>query len=179
MILFLITAGIVLRVGGIMTKKGHGNSGDWNSGDMNTGDWNSGDMNTGDMNSGHGNSGHANSGSWNSCDNEGGFFNSKKSQKVRVFNRLVDSEVWENSEKPEFIYKLRPTYWVSDSEMTDEEKKKYPEFYVTGGQLRTRTYKEAWKEAYKSATEEDIKLLKALPNFDADVFEEITGIRVD
>lgn len=37
----------------------------------------------------------------------------------------------------------------------------------------------AWREAYDKATKEDIELLKALPNFDADVFFEISGIRIE
>ena len=159
-------------------NSGNMNSGDMNSGNLNSGDMNSGYMNSGSRNSGYMNSGSRNSGDWNSCDKESGFFNSKNYEKVRVFNEFVDREMWENSKKPEFIYNLNLTYWVDESEMTEEEKKQDPNFYVRGGQLRKRTYKDAWKEAHKSATEEDIKLLKALPNFNAGVFEEITGIRV-
>ena len=62
--------------------------------------------------------------------------------------------------------------------MSGEEKINDPDSNVRGGQLRKRGYKEAWKIAYESATEEDIELLKALPGFDAEVFEEITGIKV-
>jgi hypothetical protein len=63
--------------------------------------------------------------------------------------------------------------------MTDEEKKGNKYAFVTSGYLKMFTYKEAWANAYKDATEEDIELLKALPNWDADVFEEITGIRIN
>jgi hypothetical protein len=62
--------------------------------------------------------------------------------------------------------------------MTDQEKIDNKNAFITEGYLKTLGYKEAWAEAYKSATKEDIKLLKALPNFDADVFEEITGIKI-
>ena len=37
----------------------------------------------------------------------------------------------------------------------------------------------ATKGSFKKASKEDIKLLKSLPNFDAKVFEEITGIRIE
>ena len=63
--------------------------------------------------------------------------------------------------------------------MTDEQKKEDPDFLVRGGQLQTKEYKQAWREAYDAATPDDIELLRALPNFDADVFEELTGIQVN
>jgi hypothetical protein len=62
--------------------------------------------------------------------------------------------------------------------MTDDEKKTNKDAYVTEGYLKIVSYKEAWAIAYKDATKEDIKLLKALPNWDADVFETITGIKI-
>ena len=62
--------------------------------------------------------------------------------------------------------------------MTDEEKIQYPKAYVCDGYLKSFTYKEAWANAFKGATERDIELLKALPNFDTEVFEEITGIKI-
>lgn len=62
--------------------------------------------------------------------------------------------------------------------MTEQEKIDNKNAFVCGGYLKTLEYKEAWAEAYKDASKEDIKLLKALPNFDADVFFEITGIKI-
>ena len=62
--------------------------------------------------------------------------------------------------------------------MTEEEKISYPNAETKGGYLKTYSYKEAWANAFAQATNEDIKLLKALPNFDADVFYEISGIKV-
>ena len=63
--------------------------------------------------------------------------------------------------------------------MTDQEKLDNPKFYVTQGYLKTYSYKEAWKNAFDNKNEGDIELLKNLPNFDAEVFEEITGIKID
>jgi hypothetical protein len=62
--------------------------------------------------------------------------------------------------------------------MSDKDKIDYPKAYVCDGYLKTYTYKEAWQKAFKSASKEDIELLKALPNFNAKVFEEITGIKI-
>mgnify|MGYP000202613853 CR=1 FL=1 len=57
--------------------------------------------------------------------------------------------------------------------MTKKEKEENPSYKTTGGYLKVYNYKEAWKIAYDKATDEDIELLKALPNFDADVFKFI------
>ena len=62
--------------------------------------------------------------------------------------------------------------------MTDDEKKTNVDALTTGGYLKKISYKEAWANAFKTASDKDIELLKALPNFDADVFYEITGIRL-
>ena len=139
----------------------------------NTGDWNSGNRNSGNWNSGYGNSGN-----WNSCDGETGYFNTENPDTIRVFNKACDKKTWQEAEKPRFLF-FDLTTWVSGEDMTDQEKKDDPEFTLRGGQLQTKDYKEAWREAYDSATKEEIRLLKSLPNFDADVFEEITGVRVD
>jgi hypothetical protein len=62
--------------------------------------------------------------------------------------------------------------------MTDEEKVSQPNAFVCDGYLKTHSYDDAWANAFKDATEKDVLKLKALPNFDADVFFEITGIRI-
>ena len=63
--------------------------------------------------------------------------------------------------------------------MTDEEKKADPQFFVRKGYLKTYEWKEAWSNFWKDTDEENRKKFLALPNFDAKVFKEITGIDVD
>jgi len=165
---------------------GENNTGDWNSGNSNSGYSNSGDSNSGDSNTGHRNSGYSNSGHWNSGhrnsghsnsgDMNSGHFNSTTPDTIRCFNKDVDRETWEQADKPQFIYNVNPNIWVDESDMTDDEKKEFSKFHDRGGYLKTIEYKEAWKIAWDEASEEDKTLLSKLPNFDADVFEEITGI---
>jgi hypothetical protein len=62
--------------------------------------------------------------------------------------------------------------------MSDKEKIDNKNAFVCEGYLKTLEYKEAWAVAYTTAAKEDVKLLKSLPNFDADVFFEITGIKI-
>jgi len=159
-----------------LANTGKGNSGHRNSGYRNSGDSNSGNWNSGDRNSGHRNSGYRNSGDWNSGDWNSGNFNSKTPLFINVFNMPCNIEDWENIKKPDFIYNVVLSEWVDFINMTDIEKIKYPKL---NGCLRTYSYKEAWRNAYSKANEKDVKLLKNLPNFDADVFKEITGIDVN
>ena len=157
---------------------GDRNSGNRNSGYNNSGYRNSGDSNSGHYNSGYWNSGDSNSGHWNSGHSNSGDFNSTTPDTIRCFNKDVDRETWEQADKPEFIYNVNPNIWVDESDMTDDEKEEFSKFHDRGGYLKTIEYKDAWKIAWDEASEEDKTLLSKLPNFDADVFEEITGINV-
>jgi len=159
-------------------NSGYYNSGYYNSGDRNSGNYNSGNRNSGNYNSGNYNSGYYNSGNYNSGNYNSGYFNSNIPDIIRVFNKNCKRINWENAKKPNFIY-LNLTEWISFLDMSDQEKISFPKAYEYNGYLKQYSYKEAWKKAFKKATEKDIKLLKALPNFDAGVFEEITGIKID
>ena len=130
--------------------------------------------NSGDRNSGNGNSGNGNSGNRNS-----GHFNTITPDTILVFNKPCKKNVWDNAMKPNFIYGVDLCQWISWDSMNDDEKKVHDKAFITGGYLRTYGYKEAWANAYAKASKEEIKLLKALPNFDSAVFEEITGIKVE
>ena len=158
-------------------NSGDRNSGYWNSGYWNSGDWNSGDSNSGDRNSGDRNSGDRNSGDWNGCNNETGYFNSKNPDKINIFNKPCKREIWENAEKPDFIY-FELCIWIIWGNMTDKEKENDKDAFIRGGYLKTYTYQEAWQNAYRKATKEDIELLKKLPNFNKKIFKEITGISI-
>jgi hypothetical protein len=159
------------------SNSGNSNSGDSNSGDSNSGNSNSGDSNSGYRNSGYRNSGYRNSGDRNSGNSNSGDFNSTTPEFANYFNKPFKIADWERTAKPDFIYNVNVTLWVNWSEMTDKEKADNKNAFVTDGYLKVIPYKEAWATAFEDATEEDIKLLKALPNFNAEVFESITGIK--
>jgi hypothetical protein len=151
-------------------NSGHWNSGHWNSGDRNSGHWNSGDCNTGDYNSGD-----CNTGNWNSGDCNTGFFNTDEPT-VRMFNKDTGLK------RDEIIVPgwccLNPAEWVPSGEMTEQEKQKHPSHSTVGGYLKTYGYKEVWRKAWDSVSIEERKKILDLPNFDADIFLEITGIDV-
>ena len=162
-----------------LANSGDRNSGNRNSGHWNSGHWNSGHWNSGHWNSGNRNSGHWNSGDWNSGDRNSGDFNTNQPDKIRIFNKWISREKYEKIEFPSFLY-FDLTQFVSHDVATDEEKKQYKkEIEVCGGFLRTLDYKEAFQRSYNNASESDRKLIKQIPGFDADLFFEITGIRVN
>src|SRR3990167_8077269 len=151
-------------------NSGYGNSGNWNSGN-----WNSGNRNSGNWNSGYGNSGNRNSGYGNSTGRESGIFNSE-SGTVRLFNK-DSGKKWDEIDHPHFN-EFYLTMWILEDDMTDEEKKADPMFYVRQGYLKKFEWKEAWANFWRDTSESNRKKFLALPNFDPVVFKEITGIDV-
>jgi len=85
---------------------------------------------------------------------------------------------WENHECYRIMRNLDHTIWVSSDMMSESEKEKHPSHETTGGYLKTISLKEAWSNLWGNLSEEKQQLFKDLPNFDASIFEEITGIRV-
>ena len=150
------------------------NSGDRNSGNGNSGGGNSGNYNSGNGNSGNWNSGNCNSGDWNSGDCNSGYFNTNK-PRIRIFNKETDMKI-EDIKFPNYFY-FDLNIWVNVESMSDKEKEIYCWYKTTEGYLRTTDYKEAWKKSFNDSKDlEDIKKTLELPNFDYNIFEEITGI---
>ena len=157
---------------------GNWNAGNRNAGNWNAGDWNAGNRNAGNRNAGNWNAGNRNAGDWNAGNWNAGHFNTICPSEITVFNKPCSYKVWEKAPKPDFIFCVEPTRWISESQMTDAEKVQQPKFYVAGGYLKRITFKEAWSHAWSTATSSDKSRLLNLPNFDADVFMEISGIDV-
>ena len=167
-------------------NSGDWNSGDWNSGnrnsgDRNSGDWNSGDWNSGDWNSGNRNSGNRNSGDWNATSFSNGCFNTV-SPKIYMFNKPTDwtFEQWFNCRARRLLNEIDdcPLEYVYLSDMTDEEKAAHPEAETTGGYLRKRTTADNARKWWAGLSADDQNVILSLPNFDAAIFKEITGVDV-
>lgn len=139
---------------------GNSNSGDRNTGYNNTGDWNSGNRNIGDSNSGYGNAGNWNTGNWNDGDwNAGDFntgdwnagcFNTHRDPKIKMFNK--------------------PSSWTMDDWMRSDA------WIIISILFRNASSRQA---GWDKLSKEDKAVIASLPNFDADIFYECTGIRVD
>ena len=131
-----------------------------NSGNHNSGDWNSGNHNSGNWNSGYCNSGYCNS----------------DRPPIRIFNQYTDVE---EINFPNFFY-FDMTIFVSYDTATDDERKQHKkDIEVCGGFLKTIPYKEAWRRSWDKATDEDRRKVLQLPNWNNEIFKEISGIDVE
>ena len=163
-------------------NSGDFNSGNRNSGDFNSGNRNSGNRNSGDFNSGNRNSGDFNSGDFNKTDCSGGCFCTEE-PKIYLFNKPspITLKEWWNS-NARWIMLHMPTKntleWVNSANMTDKEKADHPEHETTGGFLRMMKPDETAQHWWKGLSEEARNAVLSLPNFDAEIFRKITGIRV-
>ena len=160
---------------------GRCNSGDRNSGNCNSGDRNSGDRNSGNCNSGNWNSGDRNSGDWNAASFSNGCFNTA-STKIYMFNKPTDWTLghWLNCHARYLLNQIEdcPLEYVYLSNMTDEEKAAHPEAETTRGYLKERTTADNARKWWAGLSADDRNVILSLPNFDAEIFKEITGIDV-
>ena len=126
------------------------------------------------INSGNCNSGNCNSGDYNSGDYNSGFFNTN-TPLLRMFNK--ETAIKRDDIKfPRFLY-FDLTVWVSHDTATDEEKEAHKqEIEIYGGFLKTLGYKEAFRLAWDKASKKEHILLLDLPNWDNEIFKEISGI---
>ena len=138
------------------------------TGDYSTGDYSTGDRSTGDRSTGH----------WSTSNYSSGHFSTEDYSGFGCFDKPCTVEQWNSAIKPDWLY-FDLTEWVNESEMTEDEKKNNPSYKTTGGYLKVRDYKDAFQKSYNSANREEQLLIKNLPNFDAEKFFQISGIRVD
>ncbi|MCC0669265.1 hypothetical protein [Clostridioides sp. ZZV14-6153] len=157
------------------------NTGNCNSGHSNIGDNNTGYCNSGNYNTGNYNIGNCNSGEWNIGDYNAGVFCTDV-PKIRMFNKETDLtyEDWMNSEARNILKRNSYlTKWIRIDDMTEEEKENNQGYEINNGYLKVfSTFKEMYKDMRDSLTDEEKKIIMDIPNFDVDIFKEITGIEV-
>ena len=163
-----------------LCNSGDCNSGNRNSGDCNSGNWNSGNWNSGNWNSGNCNSGNWNSGDWNKSSFNVGCFNAEQ-HKLKFFDKETDMTMqeWWNSDACYLLNQIdfRPTEWIYLEDMSDEEKEQHPESKTTGGYLKNRDNTDVCIKWWDELSETRRNVIRSIPNFDANKFYEITGIR--
>ena len=161
---------------------GNRNTGDWNTGNRNTGDCNTGNRNTGDCNTGNRNTGDWNTGDWNKSSFNTGCFNTEE-QKIMLFNKpsnmtyrewLESDARWLLNQIPKDVVE-----WVYEEDMTDEEKAAHPTYETTGGYLKVLDESECGQLWWGSLSDRRKDIIRAIPNFDSDIFFQCTGVRVD
>ena len=161
---------------------GDWNTGNWNTGNCNTGNCNTGDWNTGNCNTGDWNTGNCNTGEWNKSSFNTGCFNTEE-PKIMLFNKPSDMTYreWIDSDARYLLNRIPKDVveWVYEEDMTDEEKVANPTYETTGGYLKVLDESECGQLWWGSLSDLQKNHIKSIPNFDAEIFEQCTGIKVD
>jgi len=161
---------------------GNRNTGNRNTGNRNTGNRNTGNRNTGDCNTGNRNTGDWNTGDWNKSSFNTGCFNTEE-QKIMLFNKPSDMTYreWIDSDARYLLNQIPKDVveWVYEEDMTDEEKAAHPTYETTGGYLKVLDESECGQLWWGSLSDRRKEIIKAIPNFDAEIFFQCTGVRVD
>ena len=100
-----------------------------------------------------------------------------------MFNKPTDwtFEQWFNCRARYLLNQIDdcPLEYIWFDSMTDEEKAAHPEAETTGGYLKERTTADNARKWWAGLSADDRNIIFSLPNFDAAIFKEITGIDVD
>ena len=158
---------------------GNRNTGDRNTGNCNTGDRNTGSWNTGDRNTGSWNTGNWNTGDWNKTNRSTGVFCNEE-PKVIMFNKETEKtwKEWRSSKAYNILTKNIKTQWISYSNMTEEEKEKYPDAKTCDGYLKEIDREESSKQWWNSLEINEKAIIIKLPNFDLDIFNDIMELKI-
>lgn len=161
---------------------GDNNTGNRNTGDRNTGCCNTGNRNTGDSNTGDSNTGDCNTGDWNKSSFNTGCFNTVE-QKIMLFNKQSDMTYrdWCKSDARYLLNQIPKDVveWIYSDNMTDEEKEQHPTYKTTDGYLKKLDETECGQLWWDSLSNHQKNIIKAIPNFDAEIFFQCTGIRTN
>ena len=160
-------------------NQGKGCTGICNTGNRNTGNRNTGNRNTGDWNTGNRNTGDWNTGDWNSASFSNGVFCTEEPE-ILIFNKPsgMTFRQWRDSEACHLLNQIQfmPNVWVWDDDMTDEEKEAHPEYKTTGGFLKVLDTSDCCVRWWENLDEYQRRIIRSIPNFDAAIFKQITGI---
>ena len=138
--------------------------------------------NTGNRNTGNRNTGDRNTGDWNKSSFNTGCFNTEE-PKIMLFNKPSDMTYreWIDSDARYLLNRIPKDVveWVYEEDMTDEEKVANPTYETTGGYLKVLDESECGQLWWGSLSDLQKNHIKSIPNFDAEIFEQCTGIKVD
>lgn len=127
-----------------------------NTGDWNTGDWNRSSFNTGCF--------------------------MTEEPKIMMFNKPTNMTYrdWLESDARYLLNGIpkNVTAWVYACDMTDQEKADHPEYTITGGYLKTLDEKDLAQVWWDGLSDRERKIIYGIPNFDAEIFFQCTGIKV-
>ena len=97
----------------------------------------------------------------------------------RVFNKDVSEKEFDEIKSSLPNINISFLWWVDEKDMTDDEKEYNSIYKEIGGFLKRISYEEAWQNWWNSASKEDKEKITSIKYFDKDIFEGITGIKVE
>ena len=96
----------------------------------------------------------------------------------RVFNKDVTKDEYEKILASLSDIKILPTKWIEKKNVSAAEKKDIKIAKELGGYLKTFSCEDAWADFWAGSTIEERSKITSIPQFDATIFKEITGIEV-
>ena len=98
---------------------------------------------------------------------------------LMMFNKSITQEEYDTQIKylKDKDFKLPIAKWVEYKDLSKDEQTITAK--QLGGLLKTLSYKDAWKQMWDEMKQEDRNFFTTLLNFDAEIFEDITGIRIE
>lgn len=125
------------------------------------------------------NTGNCNTGDWNSASFSNGVFCTEEPE-ILIFNKPsgMTFRQWRDSAACHLLNQIQfmPNVWVWDGDMTDEEKEANPEYKTTGGFLKVLDTSDCCVRWWENLDEYQRRIIRSIPNFDAAIFKQITGI---
>ena len=103
-------------------------------------------------------------------------------QKIMFFNKPSDWTYndWSCSDARLLLNQIPKNVveWIYSKDMSDEEMAAHPEHETTGGYLKVLDESECGQLWWDSLSDLQKNIIRAIPNFDPEIFEQCTGIKV-
>ena len=99
---------------------------------------------------------------------------------MKFFNKKSNwtEQKFKNSLAFSLLCDVDTKMWVQEEAMTDQEKESYPSYKTAGGYLKDIPYSEAFQNKWHNWSAKNRNAFTELPNFDAVIFKQITGVEV-
>ena len=105
-----------------------------------------------------------------------------KEPTIMMFNKPTDWTYrnWIDSDAHHLLDCIQKNVveWIFESDMSDEEKVDNPTYKCTGGYLKMLNTSECCQRWWMNLSMNEKCVIQNMPNFDAEIFKEITGIQV-
>lgn len=99
-----------------------------------------------------------------------------------MFDKLSEwtFDDWDSSKARNILFEMpKEVQWILVSKMRNEEKENYPKFKTAGGFLKVSDVTAKRQMWWDNLSDKDKTEVMSLPNFDSEIFYEITGIKVN